>query len=413
MKRIAVIGTAVLAGGLLWAARPASQSAQVLVEGLNGSDAVNCFSELRSMDDEKTDEVIIAGTKHSSARVRGQCARLLGQRQDVTMATVLAPLLSDPDPSVRNQAARSMLPLLDDQEMLELLRSNKLPPASQIIMVGTLLRDPAAIANKDLLDWMLDRGHLAEVRSGCYMLLRTRNAPNFGDRKNEKEQLPSVLAARQRILQQAHQDAYDKGCDEEVRCSALPLYAALSGPSAYPEMLSFLKAPEPALREASLVALAATHEPKAWPLFCQLALDSHQSASFRVATINGLRHLSRGLSKEKEAFPILCRIAEARQEPVEVRAAALSGLRPYRFELEAMRIAKQSLNEKDPLLRSKAAYCLSGLGDWNAPLDSPLWLEPSLKVVKEQLAVESDAEAKCAMQSAVCSLETRISNRGK
>lgn len=413
MKRIAVFGTAVLAGGLLWVARPADRSAQALVEGLNGRDAVNCFSELRAMEDEKTDAVIVAGTKHPSARVRGQCARLLGQRQDVTMAGVLAPLLSDPDPSVRNQAARSMLPLLDDQEMLELLRSNKLPPASQIIMVGTLLRDPAAITNKDLLDWMLDREHSDEIRSGCFSLLRNHHAPAFGDKTAEKEQLPAVLAARQRILQQAHQDLYDKACSQEIRGSALSLYAALSGPKAYPEVLTFLKAPEPAQREACLVALVATHEPKAWPLFCQLAVDGHQSLGFRIATLGGLRHLARRLAKEKEAFPILCRIAEDPGEPAELRATALSGLRPYRYEREALRIAKQSLQEKEPVLRAKAAYCLSGLGDWNAPLDSPFWLEPSLKVVKERLAVESDAEAKCAMQSAVCSLETRIANRGK
>lgn len=413
MKRIAVIGTAVLAGGLLWAVRPANHSAQALVEGLNGPDAVNCFSELRLMEDEKTDEVIVAGTKHTSARVRGQCARLLGQRQDVTMTAVLAPLLSDPDPSVRNQAARSLLPLLDDEEMLELLRGDKLPTASQIIMVGTLLRDPTALANKDLLNWMLDRNHSDEIRSGCYMLLRSHHSPNFGEKKAEKEQLPAVLAARQRILKQAHQDACDKSCNEEVRRAALPLFAALTGPSAYPEMLTFLEAPEPALREASLVALAATHEPKAWPLFCRLALDRHQAPGFRIATLNGLRFLARGLGKEKEAFPILCRIAESQQEAAEVRAAAVSGWRPYRFEPEALRIARQLLREKEPLLRAKGALCLSGLGDWNAPLDSPFWLEPSLKVVKEQLAVESDADARCAMQSAVCTLEQRIANRGK
>jgi HEAT repeat protein len=415
MKRMAVLATAVLAGGLLWAVRPANVSATTLVEGLNGPDAVNCFSELRQMEDEKTDEAIVAGTKHSSARVRGQCARLLGQRQDVTMAAILAPMVSDPDPSVRNLAARSLLPLLDDEEMVELLRSDKLPPASQIVMLAALLRDPLAITNAPLLDWALDRAHPTDVRVGCYVNLRSHHCPNFGEKKAEKEQLAEVLAARQRIIQQARADAYDGDCPEEVRCAALPLYAALSGPAVYDEVLAFLKHPLPALREASLLALASTHDARTWGLFCKLAVDSRQPLGFRLSSLHGLRYLARGLGKEKEkeAFPILCRVAEDRKEPVEVRSVALASLRPYRFEQEAMRIARAAMQAPEPLLRQKAAFCLAGLGDWNAPPESPFYLEPSLKLVQDSLAKESDAEAKCAMQGAVCSLEGRIANRGK
>lgn len=415
MKRMAVLATAVLAGGLLWAARPASVSATTLVEGLNGPDAVNCFSELRQMEDEKTDEAIVAGTKHSSARVRGQCARLLGQRQDVTMAAILAPMVSDPDPSVRNLAARSLLPLLDDEEVVELLRSDKLPPASQIVMLAALLRDPLAITNAPLLDWALDRTHPTEVRVGCYVTLRKHHCPSFGEKKSEKEQLAAVLAARRRILQQARADAYDKHCLEEVRGAALPLYATLMGPAVYDEMLAFLQQPDPALREAGLVALAYTHDARAWDLFRKLALDRRQDPGFRIASLSGMRYMSRGLGekKEKEAFPILCRIAEDRQEPTELRSVALAGLRPYRFEQEAMRIARAAMQAPEPLLRQKAAFCLAGLGDWDAPPESPFYLEPSLKLVKDSLARESDADAKCAMQGAVCSLEGRIANRGK
>lgn len=78
-----------------------------------------------------------------------------------------------------------------------------------------------------------------------------------------------------------------------------------------------------------------------------------------------------------------------------------------------MRIARRALEEKDAAIRLKAAYCLSGLGDWNAPLDSPLWLQPSLDLVKAAQAKETDPAAKCAMDSAICSLESRIANRGK
>lgn len=415
MKRMAFLATALLAGGLLWAARPSRVSASKLVEGLNGSDAVNCFSELRQMEDDKTDEAIVAGTKHSSARVRGQCARLLGQRQDVNMVAVLAPMVSDPDPSVRNLAARSLLPLLDDEEMVELLRSDKLPPGSQIVMLAALLRDPLALTNASLLDWALDRKHGTEVRVGCYVNLRNHHCPSFGQKRAEKEQLSAVQAARQRITRQARADAYDDACPEEVRCAALPLYAALQGPAVYEEVLTFLKHPVPALREASLLALASTHDIRTWALFCRLAVDSRQPLGFRVSSLHGLRYLARSLGKEKEkeAFPILCRIAEDGKEPVEVRAVALASLRPYRYEQEALRIARAAIQAPEPLLRQKAAFCLAGLGDWNAPPESPFYLEPSLKLVQDSLARESDAEAKCAMQGAVCSLEGRIANRGK
>ncbi|MBX3172113.1 MAG: hypothetical protein KF760_32210 [Candidatus Eremiobacteraeota bacterium] len=414
MKRIAVLGTALLAGGILWLGRPAGgHSAQALVEGLNGPDAVNCFAELRQLEDEQTDAAIIAGTKHTSARVRGQCARLLGQRQDVTMAARLAPMLSDPEPIVRNQAARSLLPLLDDEETVELLRSTKLDPGSQLVMVGALLRDPVAITNKPLLDWLLDASHNSEVRVGCYVALRRYRCPEFGQKQSEKEQLPAVLAARRRIIQQVHDEARDASCEEAVRCAALPLYAALTGSTAYEEMLTFMQAPQPALREASLLALAETRDPRAWPLFCKLAGDTRQAPGFRVEALKGLRHMARAPGKKKEVFPLFCRVAQNTNEPPVIRAAALSSLRAYRFDAEALRIARESLTEQEPLVREKAAQCLSELGDKNASKDSPVWLEPSLELVKVALARETDPGAKCAMQSAICSLEGRLASRGK
>jgi HEAT repeat protein len=413
-KGIALLAIAVIVGSLLWVvARPSGNSAQALIEGLNGTDAVECFSQLRQLEDDKTDTAIIEGTRHASARVRGQCARLLGQRQDVTMVSVLTPMLSDPDQAVRNQAARSLLPLLDDEEMVELLRTSKLPNSSQIVMLGAALRDPVAITNKNLLDWTLDRSHSSELRQGCYGVLRTHHSPCFGDKKSEKEQLPAVLAARARIQQQSREDAVDRACPLEVRCSALPLYATLQGPSAYDETLGFLKSPEPLLREAALMALAYTEDGRAWPLFCRLAVDSHQPERFRIATLSGLRHLAKKLGHEKAAFPLFCKVIEDINNPAPVRAAALGHLRPYRFEPEAMRIARQALTEKQPLMRVKAANSLAGLGDWNAPLDSPLWLQPSLDLVKAARTSESDPDAKCAMDSAIRSLESRIANRGK
>jgi len=411
---MAILGTVVLAGALLWVARPASDtSAQSFVEGLNGPDAVNCFSQLRQLEDEKADAAIIAGTRHSSAKVRGQCARLLGERQDVTMVAYLTPMLSDPEPAVRNQAARSLLPLLDDEEMVQLLRSSQLSVGSQMVMLNSILRDPLALTNKDLLDWLLDRDHPTEARVGSYQALRSHHSPCFGEKRFEKERLPAVVTARQRILQQAIRDALDTHCPEDVRCAALPLYATLSGPAAYNKTVHFLQAPEPALREASLVALAATRDPRGWALFSQLALDTHQAPGLRVASLTGLRRLGRDLDKEKEAFPLFCQLSQNTQEPVEVRAAALGSLRIYRFNAEALRLARQGLAEKDPLVRQKAAQCLALLGDKNAAQGDPNYLDPSLELLQEALASETDPEAKCAMQGAVCNLHARLDSRGK
>ena len=83
-------------------------------------------------------------------------------------------------------------------------------------------------------------------------------------KKLEKENLPAVLTARQRILVQARQDGFDPACEESVRCSALPLYATLRGSSAYSELLPVLKADSPQLREAALVAIGS---------LCQAAMD--------------------------------------------------------------------------------------------------------------------------------------------
>ncbi|MFN8608037.1 MAG: hypothetical protein U0931_10940 [Vulcanimicrobiota bacterium] len=416
MKKFAVAAlAAAVLFSLVWVTGPArrARTPQALVEGLAGSDAVNCFAELNQNEDESVTAAIIAGTRHRRARVRSQCARLLGQRQDVELVSALTPLLADSDTGVSNSAARALVPLLDDEELLSLLRDSHLTPASQLVMAATLLRDPTTLTNTAFVDWLLDRSHSSETRRGAYQAIRARHSPCYGEKKLEKENLPAVLTARQRILVQARQDGFDPACEESVRCSALPLYATLRGSSAYSELLPVLKADSPQLREAALVAIGASKDERALALFTQIARDSAEMDSFRMVALAGLRARIQAGNQDAEIFKLFCQLAQDKQQATPVRAAAMGSLRVFRFDPEALAIARQGLSDKEPSVRQRAAIAVAALGDKNARLGERNALEPSLIQLKLALAVEGDAEARCALEGAVCTLQGRIASRGK
>lgn len=415
MKRIGIaVVLAALLGSLVWASLPSSRrTPEQLVEGLSGSDAVNCASELRQNEDEAFTQAIVEGTKSPKARVRAQCARLLGQRQDVELASALTPLLSDKDPAVSTQAARALVPLLDDDELLELMRNPQLPAASQLAVANVLLRNAAVLANGPFVDWLLDRGHTAEVRQGAYQILRAHHSPCYGERKSEKEQLAQVLAARQRIAKQARQDAFDPACDETVRCAALPLYAVLVGAPAYSEVLPFLKSDSEPLRQACLVSLAATKDPRRLELFFRFAQDRHEAESLRVQALGGLRGMVADGAKDERIFGLFCKYAVDPEQPAKVRAISVGSLRAYRLTPGALEAARQALHDKDPLVRQKAALAVGGLGDNNAKFGDANYLEPGLLEMKVARACEADSCTQCAMDQAICNIERRIADRGK
>lgn len=415
MKRIGIaIVLAALLGSLVWASLPSSRrTPQQLVEGLSGSDAVNCASELRQNEDDAFTQAIVEGTKSPKARVRAQCARLLGQRQDVELASALTPLLSDKDPAVSTQAARALVPLLDDDELLELIRNPQLPPASQLAVANVLLRNAAVLANQPFVDWLLDRGHTPEVRQGAYQILRAHHSPCYGERKSEKEQLAAVLAARQRIAKQARQDGFDPACDETVRCAALPLYAAITGSPAYAEVLPLLKSDSEPLRQACLLSLAATKDPKALELFFKIARDKQESEGLRAQALGGLRGLVADGAKDQRIFDLFCTYAVDPGQPAKVRAVSAGSLRAYRFIPRALQVALQAVHDKDPLVRQKAAQAVAVLGDKNAKFGEANFLEPGLVQMKLARACESDSCTQCAMDQAICNIESRIAGRGK
>jgi HEAT repeat protein len=405
---------AALLGSLVWASLPSRQrTPQQLVEGLSGRDAVNCASQLRQNEDEAVTQAIIEGTRSPKARVRAQCARLLGQRQDVDLVSALTPLLSDQEPVVSTQAARALVPLLDDDELLQLLHNPQLPPASQLAVANVLLGNAGMLANPGFVDWLLDRSHSAELRQGAYFALRAHHSSCYGQRKSEQEHLAEVLAARQRIAKQARQDAFDPACDESVRCAAMPLYAAMTGSSAYADVLPFLKANSEALREACLVSLAASKDPRALELFFKIARDEHQAESVRAQALGGLRGLVAEGTKDPRIFELFCTYAVDSRQPSKVRAVAAGSLRAYRLTPGALEVARRALHDKDPLVRQKAAQSVGGLGDNNAKIGDANYLEPGLIELKLTRACESDRCTQSAMDQAICNLERRIADRGK
>ena len=362
MKGKLLLLAAISLGGLLWAVPPKNTSAPELVEGLNGPGGVECFSQLRQSEDEGVEEAILQGTQHRSARVRAQCARLLGQRQDVTMVHPLEKLLGDPDKGVRTQAAKALVPLLSDEELLEMLSQGGLSLASQAVLATTLLRDPAALANTPLLDWLLDRSHPPALRGFAYQALRESHAPHFGRRRSEKPLLSAVLAARARMQKQARQDAFDNQCPLPTRKGALVLYARLQGASAYEEILPLTRSPNFRLRDLALPALATTRHPQALEVLCSIAQDSSQ--------------------------------------PLNTRGTAVTSLRIFRDQPLALATARSLLDDEEARLRRDSAQVLSSMGDREA-----------LPLLKAAQTRELDLDTEWVLRDAVNSLESRKRRR--
>lgn len=335
---------------------------QALVEGLNGPDGVECFSQLRQSEEDGVEEAILQGANHRSPRVRAQCARLLGQRQDVTMVRPLKVLLGDPDRGVRTQASKALVPLLDDEEVVAMLNDDGLTLASRAMLASTLLRDPATLTNPSFLDWLLDRSHPPSLRGFAYQALRESHAPNFGQRRSEKPLLPAILAARARMQKQAREDAFDDQCPLPTRAGALILYARLQGTSAYEEILPLTRSSDHRLRDLSLPALATTRNPRAVGVLCGMARDASQ--------------------------------------PTNTRGLALVSLRLFRNQPQVLETARALLEDEEARLRQRAAQVLNSLGDKEA-----------LPLLKTAQTRELDLDTEWALRDAVNSLEARQRRR--
>lgn len=416
MRRVALI--VLMVPLLIWLAwthlsGPGPRTPEALVEGLAGSDAVNCFAELRQNEEDLATAAIVKGTKHKRARVRAQCARLLGERQDIALVPALTAMLDDPDSGVSNNAAKALIPLLDDDEVLELLRSSRLEPDSQLVMASALLRDQGMLANAAFVDWLLDPTHEPQVRAGIYNAIRLRHTDSYGQRRLEKDNLAAVRAARQRIARQAQSEAFDPECNEAVRCTALIAYARLLGTEAYPRVVPMLKGQSQNLREAALVAVVATKDPRSVEVLSRILQDSGEAEPVRIVALLGLRAQVQAGNQDPILFRLISRTAQDSSQPLQLRASAMASLRTFRLDPKALQIARQSLTDKEPLIRARAAQSVAALGDKNASLGQVNCLEPSLVQLKLALACESKPEARGIIEGAVQAIQARIASRGK
>ena len=339
--------------------RGSLKSPQQWVNGLAGQDGVACFASLRQASEPEALESILQGLHHPNPRVRGQCARLLSQRQNVTVVDDLQPLLSDRDSGVRQQAGRAMVSLLDDRELLELLNSDKISEPARVALAQAMLRDPAELTEKPFLDWLLDVHHRPALRASLYRSLRESHAPCYGQTKREQPLLEGVLKARQRIHQQVHRDALNPRENLEVRAESLHLYALLAGPASFSE-LNALTTPAATyrLREAALLSLGATGHPQAVARLARVAADEQLPGSLRQSALMGLQQMSNQPAATLAVIPLL-------QSP-------------------------------EANLRRRAASALFHLGDKRA-----------IPPLQAALAQELDDDARCVMNAALRHLQGR------
>lgn len=120
MRKLMVL----VVGMSVWGcSRPPEVTPAQWVERLNSRRAVDAAQTLSRQRTPEVEAALLTGLKHTSARVRSQCARILGERLDVTYSDRLLTCLSDPDDTVRRQAAKALVGLLETDLILEVLQS--------------------------------------------------------------------------------------------------------------------------------------------------------------------------------------------------------------------------------------------------------------------------------------------------
>lgn len=338
-----------------------------LVAGLDGRRRHHCFTTLRDAG-ERVVPAIIEGTHHPRPHVRRECARLLGQRQDVEMVQYLEPMLADPDAEVRQHAARALTPLLDNEELLAMLSGTRLAPILKLEVAHAMLADATAVASPPLLNWCLNREHPVEVRKGAYLALRE----TLGN-VDPKAAAKPILEARTRIFEQARQDAFDESCPLAARDGAWQLYASLRGAEAIGEIRPLAHSKDKRVRELAVNALVSAGGDQAAALVCEIGRDASQ--------------------------------------PEDVRVLALSSLRSFRWNTAALQAAREGLTEEKARLRAAAAQSVAALGDKNAPDDASYGLKLSLEAIRKALAGEQDPEARAALQTALANIDARRADR--
>lgn len=355
MRRHLGISLLILAGCLPQAA---TQSHQQWVEGLASGDGVACFARLRQAPE--AEEAILAGIRHPNPRIRAQCARLLGLRQDITLAAQLELLLDDSDTGVRQQAARALVPLLDSQELLQKLQSPELGLLARGSLASAMLRDPGELAEAGFVEWLLQPTHPLNLRVYLYQAIRENHSPCFGQNRKEKVLLPAVQQARAVLLRQAQLDAESESQPTELRASALLLYATLGGPPSLPRLVElYSDTSNPyRLRESALVAM--------------------------------------GSCGHTQSIALLTQVAEDGSLPISLRQSAMMGLQQFPGQPQALETLVELLKNPESRVRLRAARALENLGSQAA-------IQPLATALKQEL----DEDARAQMRYSLRILEAR------
>lgn len=340
--------------------RAPAPSASDLVQGLAGSEAVASAGELAQNNSPEIVPALVAGLKHTDGRVRGQCARLLGLRKDVSYVDKLEPLLRDEELAVRVQAARALVGLLDSGEVLELLdRCGDSTPA-QAALLGALLRDFSELGRPEVIGW-LTRKHPPALETQIYVTLREAWSPCFRTQHaKEADLLAGVDAHLDRLEKQARRRALESGVPIDLRCSALSLYSMVAGPKAYETLR-------------------------------KLAQDSRQPAALREKAV-----LCQGDTARPEALQLMASLVRDPGSPTSMRTAALRGLSRFQDRERAIAILLEALGDCDDRVRGTAANLLGLMG-----------AKEALPELHRARAREMDSVAELKFRDAIRQLEGR------
>ena len=285
-----------------------------LVEALSGSEIVAAFSVLESSQEAGIVPAIVEGTHHPNARVRAQCAKLLARRRDVTGIEPLKKMLGDSDLLARGQAARSLVTLLENEPVKELIARTDLSWQARHALIQAFLRlGPESLLEPECLDWLDGPSWPLPARIANIKALRARYTP-------ASRELPEGTARVQTMIDRAHRIARNESNDVEWRAAAWGLYARLSGPVCFEELVGVRAAtPHRRLQESLTVALGLSAHPEALPRLAAIARDRKQFSSVRCAALQGLAELA-----SYDASDV---ILEALQDPdVNVRRGAVRSL---------------------------------------------------------------------------------------
>lgn len=328
----------------------ARRSPQELVSDLAGDYAVQSYRLLERSQDPDFRQAVVAGLSDSNARVRSQCARIVGGWRDVDFVELLTLALRDKNLVVRREAARSLLLLLDTDQVVEILKDPQADLKAKQELASWLLRDSTELAHEGFFRWLTDTGHSIGFQVALWDLLREIVGRDFKEEKIAVRELVPVLRERREFLAaRSRALALDKSEPEALRCSALAAYAALA-------------------RERSVRDLIP------------LLTDVKHGHRFRDAVLVALGHSQ----SEQAVFP-LCQVFRDGSNPLSSREAALTGLRLLWDYPAAFATLEEALRDSDPRLRRTAARMTKGLasGPFRPQLESALARELNASVAEE------------------------------